>query len=68
VFGKITLTAGAATLTGITPPFHGPATFGCVANDLDNPANGVNAIPQSATSVRFAGIGAHTISYQCVGD
>jgi hypothetical protein len=68
VFGKITLTAGSATLTGITPSFRGPASFGCVANDLDNPANGANAVPQSASSVRFTGTGAHTISYQCVGD
>ena len=68
VFGKITLTAGVATLTGIIPSFRGPAGFGCVANDLDNPANGVNAVPQSASSVRFTGTGAHTISYQCVGD
>jgi hypothetical protein len=70
VFGTIPIPSGttSVTLTGISPMFlH---SFNCVANDLTNPAHGVNAVPQSGSSVLFTGptgSGGDVISYQCVG-
>jgi hypothetical protein len=70
VFGTIPFpsNANSVTLNGINPAFT--SNFNCVANDLTNPAHGVNASPQSGTSVLFtgpAGSGGDVISYQCVG-
>jgi hypothetical protein len=69
VFGTLVLSSGTATLMGIQPPFFSSTSFNCVANDLTNPAHGVNAAPQSGSSVLFTGPSGSgdTVSYQCVG-
>lgn len=68
VFGTLTLAAGTATLTGISPAFTSSTSFRCVANDTTTQTNGVKAIPASASSVAFTGAGTDVISYQCVGN
>jgi hypothetical protein len=68
VFGTITLAAGSATLTGVSPAFTNSTSFNCVANDKTNQANGVKAVPASGSSVTFTGTGSDIISYQCVGN
>ena len=67
VIGRITLRSGSATLSGINPAFAASTSFNCIANDLTNPANGVNAVPDSGNRVQFKGIGEDEISYQCAG-
>ncbi len=70
VFGTIPFpsSANSVTLNGINPAFI--SSFNCVANDVTNSAHGVNAVPQSGSSVLFTGptgSGGDVISYQCVG-
>ncbi len=67
VFGTLQLLNGSKSLTGISPPFRSATSFNCVANDVTNQANGVNAVPISGSSVSFTGTGTDTVSYQCVG-
>ncbi len=68
VFGQVTLTAGTATVTGISPAFTSSTSFQCTASDRTTAANGANAVPASVSSVTVRGTGTDIISYVCVGN
>jgi len=67
VRGTVPLTAGAATVTGISPAFTSTATFNCTATDT-TAAAAVSVAMTSASSITFAGTSTDTISYLCVGN
>ncbi len=68
ITGFTTLTAGTATVTGISPAFSSTANMTCTAVDTSG-ASGVaaEAIPASTTSVTLNGTGAGTVAWMCLG-
>lgn len=66
VWGTITLSTGAATLTGITA-FTSTSSFGCSCTDQTSVAV-CKAVPASTTSVTFAGTGSDVLFYRCIGN
>ena len=67
VLGTIPLTNGTATLTGISPAFTSPSTFGCTCTDQTSVA-ACKALPVSPSSVRFSGADSDVLFYSCTGD
>ena len=68
VIGKVTLSAGKATVTNISPAFTSTSSYACIANDLTTATNGSNVVPTSASSIRVTGAGTDLIVYQCAGN
>ena len=68
VIGKVTLSAGSATVTNITPPFTSASTYSCLGNDLTRATNGVNIVPKSGSTIRVTGADSDLIAYHCAGN
>lgn len=68
VIGKVTLSAGSATVTSIRPPFTSASTYSCIGNDLTTATNGSNVVPTSGSSIRVTGTGSDLIAYHCAGN
>lgn len=66
--GIIGLTAGAATLSGITPAFTSSSSGFCFAEDISVASGGTaKAILASTSSVTFSGTGTDRLVYICIG-
>lgn len=68
VFGQVALSAGLATVTGISPAFTMSTTFQCTASDRTTAGNAANAVPASTNSITVRGTSTDVISYICVGN
>lgn len=68
VTGTATLTAGGATVTGLTPAFTSSSTFTCISNDISGVTLPSNAVPASGSSITLSGTGSDVIIYTCTGN
>lgn len=67
IWGVVTLSAGAATVTGISPAFSTLISFSCVGTDYTSAA-AVKISIASTSSITIAGTGTDQVTYQCVGN
>lgn len=65
-WGTVALADGIATVTGLESYFN-PASISCTGTDLARP-NPVSVIPVTASSIRVAGSGTDTVSWECHGN
>lgn len=68
VIGKVTLSTGTATITGISPTYTSSTSYFCWANDITTPSNGAKAIPATASSITVTGTGSDVVVYGCFGN
>ena len=67
VSGIATLSAGASTITGISPAFTSSSSFTVTTNDITTKANASDGIPASASSITFSGTGTDNIAFIACG-
>lgn len=67
ITGRVTLSVGTATVTGISPVFASSVSMKCWASDSTALAV-ARAIPASTSSVTVTGTGADVIDWGCAGD
>lgn len=66
VYGAVALTAGSATVTGMTA-FTSSASFTCTGTDITSAA-AVKIVNVSSSSFTITGTGTDTVNYHCVGN
>lgn len=68
VVGSVALSAGTATITGISPAFTSTSTFFCTSTDATDATKTSNVVPASASSITATGTGTDVIAYICAGN
>jgi len=66
VFGTVTLSGGAATVSSMTP-FTSTSSFACTATDQTSTA-AAKAVPASTSSITITGTGTDIVAYSCSGN
>lgn len=67
-WGSVALTAGTATVTGISPAFSSTTTTQCSCEDTTAPLQACSAVPASTSSVTANGNGTDTVKWHCYGN
>lgn len=67
VYGSVALSAGTATVTGISPTFTSSSSFVCTATDV-TAANATKVVNASSSSITITGTSTDTVNYVCAGN
>lgn len=67
VSGTAALTAGASTITGISPAFTSTSSFTVITNDTTTISNPSKGVPASVSSITFTGTGTDVLNFVACG-
>jgi hypothetical protein len=68
VTGSVTLTGGAATITGISPAFTSATSYICTCTDRASTPAACSVQNISGSSITLTGSATDTINYHCIGN